>query len=112
MNNFQDMMQQAQALQQKMQDAQAKLAASTVEGAAGGGLVRVTLSGAGELKAVTLDDSLLAPGEGEVVSDLLVAAHADAKRKLDQAQAQMMQEVAGPLAGALGGAGGLPGFNL
>ncbi len=112
MNNFQDMMQQAQALQQKMQDAQARLAASTVEGSAGGGLVRVTMSGAGELKAVTLDDSLLAPGEGEVVCDLLVAAHADAKRKLDQAQAQMMREVAGPLAGALGGAGGLPGFNL
>jgi len=48
---------------------------------------------------VVLDDSLLAPGEGEVVSDLLVAAHADAKRKLDAAQADMMREAAGPLAG-------------
>lgn len=111
MKNFQEMMQQAQSLQQKLQEAQARLAESTVEGAAGGGLVKLTLSGAGELKGVTIDDSLLSPGEGEVVSDLLVAAHADAKRKLDQAQASMMQEVAGPLAGALGGAG-LPGLSL
>ena len=111
MNNFADMMKQAQAMQQQLQDAQAKLAASEVEGAAGGGLVRLTLSGAGDLKGVVVDDSLMQPGDGEVLSDLLVAAHADAKRKLDAAQAKVMQDVAGPLAGALGG-GGLPGFNL
>jgi DNA-binding protein YbaB len=59
----------------------------------------VTLSGAGELKGVVLDETLLAPGEGEVISDLLVAAHADAKRKLDAQQAELMREAARPLAG-------------
>lgn len=121
--NIQEMMQQAQAMQQKLQEAQAKLAEAAIEGQAGGGLVTLTLSGAGELKGVVIDDSLLSPGEGEVLADLLVAAHADARRKAEAAQAKMMQEVAGPLAGALGGIGGglggglgggsgLPGFSL
>lgn len=103
------LMKQAQAMQQKLQDAQAKLGDTLVEGSSGGGLVTVTLAGTGELKSVKLDDSILQPGEGEIVSDLVVAAHADAKRKLDEAQAKMMQEAAGPLAGMAGG-GGLPGF--
>ncbi len=104
------LMQQAQAMQQKLQDAQARLAETTVEGTSGGGMVRVTLSGAGEMKAVTLDESLLQPGEGEIVSDLIVAAHADAKRKMDETQARLMQEAAGPLAGMGGGMPGMPGF--
>ena len=103
------LMQQAQAMQQKLQDAQAKLGDTVVEGSSGGGLVRVTLAGTGELKAVTLDDSVVQPGEAEILADLLVAAHADAKRKLDEAQAKLMQEAAGPMAGMMGG-GGMPGF--
>jgi DNA-binding YbaB/EbfC family protein len=97
------LMQQAQAMQQKLQEAQARLAQTEVEGAAGGGMVRLTLRGSGEMKAVVIDEDLLKPGEGEVLSDLIVAAHADAKRKLDAAQAETMQSIAGPLAG-------LPGF--
>jgi hypothetical protein len=62
-------------------------------------MVSVTLRGSGELAKVVLDDSLMAPGEGEVVSDLVDAAPADAKRKLDAAQADIMREAAGPLAG-------------
>jgi len=93
------LMKQAQAMQQKLADAQARLAELIIEGTSGGGMVKLTLKGSGELASVVLDDSLLAPGEGEVVSDLLVAAHADAKRKLDAAQADMMREAAGPLAG-------------
>ena len=93
------LMKQAQAMQQKLADALARLAELVVEGTSGGGMVKLTLKGSGELASVVLDDSLLAPGEGEVVSDLLVAAHADAKRKLDAAQADMMREAAGPLAG-------------
>ena len=109
MKDFGAMMKQAQGLQQKLQDAQAKLAATLVEGQSGGGLVKLTLLGSGELKGVAIDPSLLGPDEGEVLSDLLVAAHADAKKKLDEAQAQMMQDAMGPLAGLAGG-GGLPGF--
>ena len=97
------LMKQAQAMQQKLQEAQAQLAETLVEGAAGGGMVRVTLRGSGELTAVAIDDELLRPGEGELLSDLIVAAHADAKKKLDAAQAETMQAVAGPLAG-------MPGF--
>jgi DNA-binding YbaB/EbfC family protein len=93
------LMKQAQALQQNMADAQARLAELVVQGTSGGGMVTVTLKGTGELAGVVMDESLLAPGEGEVISDLIVAAHADAKRKLDAQQAEMMREVAGPLAG-------------
>ena len=104
------LMKQAQAMQQKLQDAQVRLAETTVEGTSGGGMVRVTPTGAGEMKAVVLDESLLAPGEGEIVSDLIVAAHADAKKRLDETQARLMQDAAGPLAGMAGGMPGVPGF--
>ena len=97
------LMKQAQAMQQKLQEAQAKLAETEVDGAAGGGMVRLTLRGSGELKGVVIDEELLRPGEGEVLADLIVAAHADAKRKLDAAHAEAMRTIAGPLAG-------LPGF--
>jgi DNA-binding YbaB/EbfC family protein len=105
MKDLGSLMKQAQAMQQKLQEAQARLAATQIEGSSGGGMVKVSLLGSGELKGVTIDESLLQPGEGEVLSDLIVAAHADAKRKLDQAQAELMKEVAGPLAGM-----GLPGM--
>jgi len=95
-------MKQAQAMQEKLQAAQERLAGSEVEGAAGGGMVRLTLKGTGELARLTIDESLLAPGEGEIIADLIVAAHADAKRKLDAAQNDIMREVAGPLAGLPG----------
>ena len=99
MKDFGNLMKQAQAMQQKLADAQAKLAEMAVEGTSGGGMVKLTLKGSGELSGVEMDESLLAPGEGEVLADLIVAAHADAKRKLDVAQADMMREAAGPLAG-------------
>lgn len=92
-------MKQAQAMQQRMADAQEKIAALEVQGTSGGGMVTVTLKGSGEMSRVVLDESLMAPGEGEVVADLMVAAHADAKRKLDEKQAEVMREAAGPLAG-------------
>ncbi len=103
MKDLGSLMKQAQAMQQKLQEAQARLADTEIEGASGGGMVRLTLRGSGELRGVVIDEALLKPGEGEVVSDLIVAAHADAKRKLDAAQAETMREVAGPLAG-------MPGF--
>jgi nucleoid-associated protein EbfC len=108
MKDFGAMMKQAQGLQQKLEAAQARLAETAIEGQSGGGLVKVTLAGSGELKGVVVDPSLLAPDEGEMLSDLLVAAHADAKKKLDAEQARLMQEAMGPLAGLAGG--GMPGF--
>jgi hypothetical protein len=91
-------MKQAQAMQEKLQAAQARLAETSVDGSAGGGMVRVTLKGAGDLSGVTIDEALLTPGEGEILADLIIAAHADARRKLEAAQSQMMRDVAGPLA--------------
>lgn len=101
------LMKQAQAMQAKMAEAQEKIAAISVEGTSGGGMVKVTLRGQGELAGVILDESLLAPGEGEVLADLLVAAHADARRKLEAQQSELMREAAGPLAGM-----NIPGLNF
>ena len=109
MKDLGGLMKQAQAMQQKLQDAQTRLAESTVEGTSGGGMVTVVLKGTGELAKVLMDESLVQPGEGEVIADLIVAAHADAKRKLDAKQAQMMQDAAGPMAGLMGG---LPGMKF
>lgn len=107
MKDLSSLMKQAQEMQQKLQDAQARIAAALVEGTSGGGMVKVTLSGGGELKSVSIEEGLMQPGEGEVLADLIVAAHADAKRKLDQVQSDMMREVAGPLAGM-----GIPGLKF
>ena len=109
MKDLGGLMKQAQAMQQKLADAQARLAESWVDGTSGGGMVTVTLMGTGELSGVLLDESLVQPGEGEIIADLIIAAHADAKRKLDAKQAQMMQEAAGPMAGMMGG---LPGMKF
>ena len=92
-------MKQAQAVQQRMAEAQAKIAELSIDGTAGGGAVKLTLRGSGELARVDIDGSLMAPGEAEMVADLIIAAHADAKRKLDEAQGALMREAAGPLAG-------------
>ncbi|MGA0605550.1 YbaB/EbfC family nucleoid-associated protein [Phenylobacterium sp. VNQ135] len=105
MKDLNSLMKQAQAMQQKLADAQNRLGELEVEGTSGGGMVKVVLKGTGELAKVDLDESLMQPGEGEVVADLVVAAHADAKRKLDAKQAELMREAAGPLAGM-----GLPGM--
>ncbi|MBE7217161.1 MAG: YbaB/EbfC family nucleoid-associated protein [Caulobacteraceae bacterium] len=110
MKDLNSLMQQAQGMQQKLQDAQAKLAETTAEGQAGGGLVKLVLKGSGALVSVSVDDSLLTPGEGEIVGDLLVAAHADAKAKLDAAQEKAMTDAMGPMAGLMGGMPGMPRF--
>jgi hypothetical protein len=99
MKDLGSIMKQAQAMQQRMAEAQERIAALEAEGTSGGGMVKLVLKGTGELARVDLDGSLMAPGEGEVVADLIVAAHADAKRKMDEKQAEVMREAAGPLAG-------------
>ena len=106
MKDFGAIMKQAQAMQQKLAEAQAKIGELSIEGTSGGGMVTVVLRGGGELASVTFDDSVLAPGEGEVISDLVVAAHADAKRKLDAIQAELMRDATGGL--SLPGMPGMP----
>ena len=87
------MMKKAQAMQAKLQDVQDELAKLDVEGQSGGGLVRMTLSAKGELRGVAIDASLLAPADKEMVEDLLVAAHGDAKKKANALAADKMREV-------------------
>jgi DNA-binding YbaB/EbfC family protein len=89
MKNLANMMKQAQQMQGKMQEMQAKLDAMTVEGQAGGGMVKVTLSGKSDLKRLVIDPSLM--DDREVLEDLIVAAHADAKQKVEAAMAEEMQ---------------------
>ena len=87
------MMQQAKTMQDKMQTMQDEVAGATVEGSSGGGMVTATLSGKGELKGLKIDPSLLVPEDVEVLEDLLIAAHSDAKSKADQMMAEKTQEM-------------------
>jgi len=84
-------------LQAKMAEMQAELDQVTVEGAAGGGMVSVTMSAKGDLKGVRIDDSLVKPGEKEIIEDLIVAAHADARRKAETLLAEKMKSLTGGL---------------
>ena len=91
------MMKQASQLQAKMQEMQAELDRIEVEGTAGGGLVTVTLNAKGEMKGVKFDDSLIKPEEKEILEDLLVAAHADARRKAEGVMQEKMKALTGGL---------------
>ena len=97
MPDFMGLMKQAAQLQSKMQEMQAELDTIEVEGTAGGGLVTVKLSAKGDLKCVKIDDSLLKPAEKEIVEDLLVAAHADARRKAEAVMQDKMKALTGGL---------------
>jgi len=99
MKDLNALMQQAHAMQQKLQDAQAKMAETSAEGSSGGGLVVIALKGPGEITSVRIDESLMVAGESEILADLIVAAHADAKRRLDEVNGALMREAAGPMAG-------------
>jgi nucleoid-associated protein EbfC len=97
MADFLGLMKQAAELKSKMEAMQAELDQLEVEGTSGGGLVSVKLSGKGEMKAVKIDDTLMKPSEKEIVEDLIVAAHADARRKAEALLQDKMKTVAGGL---------------
>ena len=97
MADFLGLMKQAAQLQSKMQALQAELDTIEVEGVAGGGMVTVTLSAKGDLKGVKVDDSLMKPSEKEILEDLLVAAHADARRKAEAVMQDKMKGLTGGL---------------
>ncbi len=97
MADMMGMMKKAAELQSKMQAMQAELENVEVEGAAGGGVVRVTLTGKGDLKGVHIDDSMLKPDEKEILEDLLVTAHADARKKSEAVVQDKMKALTGGL---------------
>lgn len=95
--DFANMMKQAQDLQSKMSDMQNALADTHVEGQAGAGLVTVSLNGKGQMLSIKVDPSLMKPDEAEILEDLIVAAHTDAKSKAEVALQEQMQELTGGL---------------
>jgi nucleoid-associated protein EbfC len=97
MPDFLGLMKQATELKSKMEAMQAELDRVEVEGTAGGGLITLKISGKGDLRGVHVDDSLLKPDQKEILEDLIVAAHADARRKLETMLAEKMQTMTGGL---------------
>jgi hypothetical protein len=104
------LLKQAQQMQQQLVAAQQELAHAEVTGTAGGGLVTATMSGDGELTALTIAPAAVDPDDLETLQDLVVAAVRDAKRAADELAADRMGPLAGGLGGAPGGGLGLPGF--
>ncbi len=102
MKDLGSLMKQAQAMQGKLAATQKELENLVIVGQAGGGVVKVTLKGTGAMERVEIDESVVAPGEADMIADLVMAAHADAKRQLDARSAELMQKAAGPLAGMPG----------
>lgn len=97
MKNLGQLMKQAQAMQEKMAEMQAQLEAVEMTGSAGAGMVELTLNGKSEMTRIRIDKSLLDPAEGEVLEDLIVAAFADARRKVAAYAEQEMQKLTGGL---------------
>ena len=107
MPDMQQLLAQAQQMQQQLMTAQNEMAQAEVTGQAGGGLVTATVKGTGEVVAVRIDPKVVDPEDIETLQDLVVAAVADASVKAQE----IASEKLGPLAGGLGGGiPGLPGF--
>jgi DNA-binding YbaB/EbfC family protein len=97
MADIMGLMKQAAELKTKMEAMQAELERIEVEGVAGGGLVTVRLTGKGEMKSLAIDATLMKPDEKEIVEDLVVTAHADARRKAEALLQEKMQALTGGL---------------
>ena len=105
MKDLAKIMQQAQQMQGKMQEVQAKIESTEADGVSGAGLVTVRLRGKGELVSLSIDPSLMGD-EPEILEDLIKAAHADARRRLDEAMEAAMKEATADFCGMM------PGFKL
>jgi nucleoid-associated protein EbfC len=97
MADFLGLMKQATELKSKMEAMQAELDRLEIDGAAGGGLVAVKLSGKGDVRSVNIDETLLKPDQKEILENLVVAAYADARRKLESTLQEKMQALTGGL---------------
>lgn len=104
MKDISQIMRQAQAMQAKINEAQKKLEAMEVEGTAGGGMVKLRLSGKNAMIGLSIDPSLMTE-DREMLEDLIKAAHDDARRRLEDIQGEEMK-------GLSGGLGILPGFKM
>ncbi len=93
MKDIMGLMKQAQAMQTRMQEAQAEMERIEVEGQSGGGMVRVTLTVKGAMKGLSIDATLMTPGEGEILEDLVMAAHEDARKKAEQVMEEKMKSI-------------------
>ncbi|WP_421992006.1 YbaB/EbfC family nucleoid-associated protein [Roseococcus sp.] len=92
MKNLGNMLKQAQQMQSRMAEMQAKLESTEVQGQAGAGMVKVRLTGKGDLRGISIDPSLMTAEDREVLEDLIVAAHADAKQKVEATMAEAMSQ--------------------
>tara|TARA_B100000530_G_C15521312_1_gene314709 strand:+ start:14 stop:337 length:324 start_codon:yes stop_codon:yes gene_type:complete len=95
MNNFNNMMKQAQELQNKMSEAQKKVEQLEAEGSSGGGLIKIIIDGKNLVKSVHIDDSLINSEEKEILEDLIVAAFNDAKEKIQKRISDEMSSITG-----------------
>ena len=93
MTDIMGLMKKAQEMQSRMQDMQAELERTEVEGQSGGGLVRVTLTAKGAMKGLSVDASLLKADEKEIVEDLIIAAHEDARKKAESVMEEKMKSI-------------------
>jgi DNA-binding YbaB/EbfC family protein len=93
MKDILGLMGKVKEMQAKMQEMQEGLSALEVTGQSGGGLVRVTLNGKGDMRSVSIDPSLVKPEEAEMIEDLIVAAHNDAKTKVEEMVAERTREL-------------------
>ncbi len=98
MKNLGEMLKQVEQMQARLADMRASLGDLRIEGRAGGGMVAVTLDGTGQMRSLTIDPALASGDEVEVLEDLIVAAHNDARAKLETAVAERMKEVTGGMA--------------
>ncbi|MBS0386734.1 MAG: YbaB/EbfC family nucleoid-associated protein [Proteobacteria bacterium] len=105
MKDISQIMRQAQAMQAKINEAQKKLEAMEVEGASGGGAVKVKLSGKNAMLAISIDPALMVADDREMLEDLIKVAHDDARKKLEEAQNEEMKGIGS-------GMGLLPGFKM
>lgn len=97
MKDLMGMMKQVKQMQEQMQQMQTELAEMEVHGQSGGGMVKVTLNGKGEMRGLKIDPSLLKPDEAEILEDLIVAAAQDAKAKVESEMQSKMSEMTGGL---------------
>lgn len=95
MNNFNNMMKQAQELQNKMSEAQKKVEQLEAEGSSGGGLIKIIIDGKNLVKSVHIDDSLINSEDKEILEDLIVAAFNDAKEKIQKKISDEMSSITG-----------------